>query len=435
MKRFRQAPLVLALTLATAWPVHAQQDHSAAADVMQQPDNPEPPPSDSTAPLPADDGPAPDLALSREIGERGLASVQARLADLADPAPQDRFALAGLRFLGAIETALQARWQVGLSEEVGNLPVLRLPIPANPAPDPLRPELLAEVLADLTETMAQARAPLAGLEDEFGLDIDLADIWFDVNADGTREDGEGLIDIAGDLLGIGPAAPWAEPQPVPVIRFDTADAAWLSAYTHLMSGTAQVVLAYDPTGPIRDAMETRAAFAELTNFETMPLGGFVEDSWLDAVAIVINTLKQQPDTAHASAAHADFLAMIAENRRFWALVAQETDNTREWIPNAQQSSATGIALPPETGAAWQEVLAEVELVLNGEALIPYWRGDAGVNVRQVFLDPRPVDLIGWIQGASALPYLEQGEMASSGAISYFDMLMEGNGMLMAVWLN
>ena len=520
MKRFRHVPLVLALTITTAWPVHAQEDHSAALseaaqllregaqglrtlaeqvgttaqsseqladDLAAMPGDastemlaeatarvealardyspweavnkaadsfysatamlellanpPIPQPQDDThAPQdsadPEDGGPAPDLTLSREIGESGIAAVQARLTDLAAPAPEERFALAGLRFLGALETALQARWQVGLSDEIANLPVLRLPIPDNPDPEPLRPELLAEVLTGLTENMAQARAPLSGLEDDFGLDIDLADIWFDVNANGTREDGEGLIDIAGELLGIGPRAPQATAAAaVPVIRFDTADAAWLSAYTHLLSGSAQVVLAYDPTGPIRDAMETRSAFAELSADGPMPIGGVVEDWWLDALSIVINTLRQQPDPTRTGAAHSDFLAMIAENRRFWTLVEQETDNSREWVPNARQNSATGIPLPPQTGEVWQGVLAEVEGVLNGEALIPYWRGDAGINVQRLFLDPRPVDLIGWIQGAAALPYLEQGPFASAMAINYFDSLMEGNGMLVAVWLN
>ncbi|MDO5706815.1 MAG: hypothetical protein Q4G49_17315, partial [Paracoccus sp. (in: a-proteobacteria)] len=323
------------------------------------------------------------------------------------------------------------------SEQVASLPVMRLTIAPNPNPQPLRPELLAEVLAGMSDSMAQARAPLVGLDDDFGLDIDLADIWFDVNANGARDEGEGLIEVAGGLLGLGPAVRWADaaPMPVPVIRFDTADAAWLSAYTHLMSGTAQTILAYDPTGPIRDSMATRARFAELTPNGPQALAGAVEDWWLDALAVVINTMKQQPDPARASAAHADFLAMIAENRRFWALVEGETDNTREWIPNAHQTSATGIALPPETGAAWQNVLTEVENVLNGQTLIPYWRGAAGVNVRQLFLDPRPVDLIGWIQGAGALPYLEQGPMAGAEAIGYFESLMEGNGLLVAAWLN
>ena len=44
--------------------------------------------------------------------------------------------------------------------------------------------------------------------------------------------------------------PWDMPEtpgPVPVVRFDTADAAWLSAYAHLVSALAEAVLAYDPT--------------------------------------------------------------------------------------------------------------------------------------------------------------------------------------------
>ena len=36
----------------------------------------------------------------------------------------------------------------------------------------------------------------------------------------------------------------------PTIRFDTADAAWLAAYTHLLAGVSELALAFDPTPQI-----------------------------------------------------------------------------------------------------------------------------------------------------------------------------------------
>ena len=40
-----------------------------------------------------------------------------------------------------------------------------------------------------------------------------------------------------------------------------------------------------------------------------------------------------------------FLAMIGHNRRFWAEVAVEIDDDREWIPNGRQSAVLGFTLP------------------------------------------------------------------------------------------
>lgn len=40
------------------------------------------------------------------------------------------------------------------------------------------------------------------------------------------------------------------------VRFDSADHAWLTAYTHLLSGFANFVLAYDPA-PVIDLLATK----------------------------------------------------------------------------------------------------------------------------------------------------------------------------------
>ncbi len=63
---------------------------------------------------------------------------------------------------------------------------------------------------------------------------------------------------------------------------------------------------------------------------------------------------------------------------------------------------------------WQEFLGEAERILAGKKLLPFWRGDAkrGINLRRVFTEPRTLDLVLWIQGTAALPYLEAGEIST-----------------------
>ena len=69
--------------------------------------------------------------ISAMIAERGLAETEAVLASMTAPDASARFALGGVRFLGAIETALQTRYNTGINEGLAvqsGLPILRLPL-------------------------------------------------------------------------------------------------------------------------------------------------------------------------------------------------------------------------------------------------------------------------------------------------------------------
>lgn len=374
--------------------------------------------------------------LSASIAAQGLAATQTRLAALPSPTEADRFALGGVRFLRALETTFQTRHRTGMDDPTGMLPLLRLN--AGAAPDAVfQPGDVAALFDQAATDMAAARAPLDGLASgpDFSVEIRLADLWFDVNADGTRTPDEDLMQLLGpSLMGWrwfdrDPAAP------APTIRFDRADAAWLSAYTHLLEGVANIVLAYDPTDALTRAAATRDGMAALSPPEVSEYDMFAPG--LDALWVILTALDQQPDAARLTAARDHFLSMIAENRSFWTAVETETDDAAEWLPNARQTSALGLTLPPETGTTWRAVLADGEALLQGEKLIPYWRlGEgAGVNLGRMFTEPAPIDIKDWIQGAGALPYLEQGEVVSAENWRSFEAMMGGDAMLMSVWLN
>ena len=69
--------------------------------------------------------------------------------------------------------------------------------------------------------------------------------------------------------------------------------------------------------------------------------------------------------------------------------------------------------------------------------MPYWRvgGSAGVNVGRMFSEPGPINLAGWVQGWAALPYLQEGKLVSPENWRAFAAMLEGDPMLMALWLN
>jgi hypothetical protein len=381
--------------------------------------------------------PATAQSLSAEIGTNGITATATRLEAIADPAPGDLFALGALRFLGAIEGALQARWRTGVSDNLMFLPIMRLPIPENSDPAPPDAGLVTRLFTDIASQMEAARAPLAAIPAGagFGVEIAFADIWFDINANGTRDPDEDLATTLGPIL-MGWQWGARDPAtPLPVVRFDAADAAWLTAYTHLLGGISETVVAYDPTAAITRMQDTRAALGLAPGQYSLDYYGI--DEAADAISIILGALDQQPDATRLASAHAHFLQMIAENRRFWGMVVQETDNDREWLPNDAQQSALGLTLPPGTGEMWMAVLSDGEALLNGKALIPYWRSaeGRGINLKRMFTEPAAIDLAGWFQGYAAVPYLEEGRTVSGDSWLAFEQMLAGDALLFTVFLN
>jgi len=380
--------------------------------------------------------PAAAQDISAEIGSTGLAATESRLAALPSPSEADRFALGGIRFLRAVEASFQTRYRTGMTDVTGTIPFLRLDQGA--APDAtFAPGDVAALFADAATGMAAARAPLADLATgpEFALTIRLGDVWFDVNADAARTPDEDLMALLGpSLMGWR----WFDRDPAtpaPTITFDRADAAWLSAYTHLLEGVSEVILAYDPTEALTRAAAARDGMRAISPPYAEEF--FVITPFVDAIWVMLDALDQQPDAARLSKAQAHFLSMVSDNRAFWAAVESESDNIAEWLPNDRQTSALGLTLPPGTGATWLAVLADGEALLKGEKLIPYWRlGDgAGVNLARMFTDPAPIEVKDWIQGTGALPYLEKGDTITPENWQQFQAMMGGDAMLMSLWLN
>ncbi len=374
------------------------------------------------------------------VAENGLQVAVEQLGAQSGKTPSDQFALGALQFLRGIEKTLQVRWEYNATIDDLDLPVLRLPVPPNPDAKPFRADLITGLFTKLLKDMDASRAALAEIPDgaDVALDLNLANLWFDINMNGKRDLGEGVIEVgANTLMG---EINFGEMDGIPPmdVRFDTADVAWLKAYTHMVSATGEMVVAFDPTEAIANVMSANAKMIELRGDAPQEFGFDMRfGSWVDQFAMAYGALNKQPDATHTRAAHAHLLNMIAENKVFWAAVAQETDNEREWIPNDNQTAALGFELAPGTGAAWQAVLADVEALLNGDLLIEYWRISpaGGVNVKKLFMDPPVVDIVTWVQGSGLLPYLERGPVISSKNLEEFDELTGGNIFLMSFMLN
>lgn len=374
--------------------------------------------------------------ISQMIAGSGLSATEDVLVASGRTDATTQFAIGGIRFLRAIEKTLQTRWRLGINAARTELPVLRLPVPPNATPDRFEPGDIEALFATLIGDLIAARAPLEAIGDADAVDlpIRITDLWFDVNNNGIRDEGEGVTEIGGMAL-TGRAVRVID---TPTIRFDTADAAWLAAYTHFLSGFAELVLAFEPTDQIArvaeasKAMDALAGDSQYQNAYDMMFGQQV-----DRAAMIYFALQRQPDPAHTRATREHLLRMIALNRVFWARVGTETDNRGEWIPNDTQDQALGMTVPEGTGTRWQAVLDDAEAMLNGTKLIPHWRlrGGAGINLRRLLEDPVPVDLAEWVHGIGLLPYAEEGQRVTPDSWLDFERLVRGDGLMFVVFLN
>ena len=375
---------------------------------------------------------------SAMIAQTGLAATEASLSALPDQTPSDLFALGGVRFLGAVEGALQNLYATQINREMAemsDLPFLRLPLPPNPDAVPFRPAVIADTFA---AALGDLEGSLSALDtitdaDDVGVTINTADLWFDINANGTREVGEGMLEVAASQLNRRLDGTLI----APVVRFDTSDAAWLSAYAHLLSGVSETILALDPTSAIQRVTESAAAMEALNDGGRQMIFMPGEDTWIDVIAMFIHAIEGQPDVERSRNAHAHFLGMIADNQTFWSRVATETDNKLEWIPNPSQASVLPLEFPADVGSQWRMVLAEAEAVLRGDLLIPHWRlGDgAGINLAKAMQNPPDIDIIAIIQGEGVLPFLEEGTRMSGNSLTQFQRMLGGDAGLFMVILN
>jgi hypothetical protein len=87
--------------------------------------------------------------------------------------------------------------------------------------------------------------------------------------------------------------------------------------------------------------------------------------------------------------------------------------------------------------AWQEFLDEADAILAGKRLVPHWRlaEGHGINLCRVFLEPKKMDLVRWVQGAAIVPYVEKGECTSPETWRRIQRAFRGQFIGFAIWFN
>jgi len=324
------------------------------------------------------------------------------------------------------------------------LPFARLPIPPNGSPEPIRYRDLRALLQTWNEDLARAEATLAKLDDkEVKLPLHFGLIRLDMNGDGKADSDERLFRVYAQLNGA--ARDVAPPQAAQGFRmtFDRADAAWLRGYCHLLMAMTEAYLAhdgqelFDHTAPMFFP-KAETPFPFLRRAPQRQVERSDTEDILDAVSLIHLVRLHVKEPARMKTALEHLEAMIALSRESWKFIVAETDDDHEWIPNSKQHSVLpNGAVTDEMVKGWMEFLDEAQALLKGAKLAPFWRqhDDRGVNLRRVFLEPRTFDLILWIQGTAAAPFLENGPCTKFATWQRFGRIFRGEFIGFALWFN
>jgi hypothetical protein len=389
----------------------------------------------------AADEAAAELAV-RHLEAGTLAAGDAELSGILDKDPgndEARIGLGTIRFIRAVEHLSQGLYRYGLEPPRSFLiPVVRLPVPENPNPQTVTFQDFRDLIETFVSDLGSAEATLALVKsDKVRFVLDLDKVHYDVRGDGVIGDDGRLTSVLERVTGMARSVMPASLE----FKFDKGDALWLEGYCNVLMAFGDFFLAYDwhesfdstffhffpkMRSPFRDALAPVDP-NDWVGTEGGPIAdliSFVHIRWplLD------------PRRMHDARDH--LKKVIALSRASWDAIEAETGNDREWIPNERQTSPfKSVIVDEKRIKAWRAVLDEADAILDGKKLVPHWRLRQGINVRRIFDEPQPFDLVLWITGPAALPYLEDGPMTTSDEWNRITDSFGGSFGVFAVWFN
>jgi hypothetical protein len=382
--------------------------------------------------------------------EGKLAAGEKALTEIVAAHPNDaeaRFGLGTIQFVRATERLVQSFHRYGMRTSLfGNaLPFDRLPIPANRSPEVIRYSDRRAILETFNDDLAKTESTLARIDNkDVKLPLHFGQIRLDLNNDGKADVDETLWKIYAQLNAGAQNPATAEASKAFLITFDRGDVAWLRGYCHLLMAMCEAILAHDfhelfeYSGCLfYPKAETPFPFLRRRPVEEVNEDSMTEDI-LDAIAMIHMTRLPVLEPHRMKMALTHLEAMIALSRESWKFILAETDDDHEWVPNPKQHTVMpGGAVSEAMVKGWMEFLDEAQAIFKGEKLIPFWRqrDDRGVNLRRVFTEPRRFDLVLWIQGTAAAPYLDKGPKTKPETWQRLQTIFQGQFIGFAFWFN
>jgi hypothetical protein len=353
-----------------------------------------------------------------------------------------RFALGTVQFMRAVERLGQSLYKYGLTSHDLEIPLLRMKVPRRQSPELFTYANAQDMIRTFANDLGKADATLAGITDpDVRLPLHFGMLTVDIVGDKKVHEEERLWRIF-QRLDNGRTSLTEEQAKKFYVNFDRGDVHWLRGYCNLLASFCDIYLAHDT----RETFDCTAHLLFPNAQSPYPflksgrrvhrIGDDVDI--LDLVAMVHTLNWPVVDPQRLASAHQHLKQVVAQNRDSWRSIMSERDNEQEWLPNPTQSSVIAEGrVTEEMVHAWLQMMDEIDLLLDGKKLAPFWRGDGtyGVNVRRVFLEPRRLDVVMWVQGTAAAPYLEKGEKTDAQTWRRLPDVFSGNLIGFAVWFN
>ncbi|MEX0627865.1 MAG: hypothetical protein WEB63_12320 [Cucumibacter sp.] len=384
------------------------------------------------------------IATIRHLQAGTLDAGEAELAAMLATDPANPDARLGLGLVQAVKVEAhleQALYRYGLQPDFNTgIPILRLPVAPNPDPEPITYEAFRGILQGAVDELTELDATLAPLDSlSAKITFDLATIVYDSDGDGAVGEFETLRDAIANFF---PGTPL--PSSGFVVGIDTADAIWLRGYAHIVMAFCEFLLAHDWHEGFDAAFQMYFPLSDLPMVgapvvpkdENSGFFGSDESDIADAISFVHLISWPVAEPARLLAVRDHLKAAVSLSRQNWASSLGEFDDDHEWLPAPDQHSAlVRLSITSTQVKSWLAVLDELDALLDGEKLIPHWRFTEGVNLRRVFEEPSTFDLVLWLTGPAALPYLEAGPL-SDGVTWQTLTRAFGTGFgAYAVWFN
>ncbi|MER8897104.1 hypothetical protein [Mesorhizobium sp. M0676] len=387
---------------------------------------------------------------AKTVTERNRALTTLESAAKGDPA--SAYAAGAGEFFTALEILAGGLHRHGFeSPQSFMLPLMRLPIPDNPNPEPLTYEQFRAILVAFRDRLERSAATLGSVPAgaDIGMVVDLTHAGIDLNEDGSITPDESIAAVMAALSRGGISSDGAAPSLT--FRFDRADGFWLQGYAEFLMAQADFWLAHDFRTMFDGSFHMLFPRAKLPLQDILvpPAGdmgsSIFSSEWriADFISMVhlVNWPVVEPERRQAARRH--LLEMIRLSREDWKAIRAETDNDREWLPGPQQKGEnplTGLEVGEEQVEAWLATLTMAEDLLEGRKLLPHFRitvsTGQGINMKRFFEEPKPFDLVLSITGPAIAPYLESGEIVTSGEFDQIQRQFGGGGFLtFALWFN
>lgn len=353
---------------------------------------------------------------------------------------QARMGLGTIQMLRGVERMSKSFYSYGVTDRGNQFIFLRVVSSENPNPKPISYQDFRKILTKFVSDIDKADQTLAKVKDQdVKLPLALGKVRLDLNGDGKSDNNETFADLNKRLrLANLPDTNFEDVQ----VTFDYSDCLWMRGYCHLLMGLGDIVIAHD-----MEEFFNRVGFLLFQEVDSPH--SYLEDAnpvWMidnqtdivDIIAAIhlINFPMAEPERMQS--AHQHFMTTLSLSREMWKSIQNETDNDNEWIPNPKQTSAVSrIRMSPAMVKSWEGFLDEAEDIMQGEKLVRHWRIRDGraVNIKKVFMEPTSFDLVMWVHGSHATPFLEKGTVTDTGFWQTLNRDFGGNFFGFAFWVN